>query len=147
MDGSALFVLIIMAIVVIWIVNSYDSSEEKPKERKNNTMRNLPALPSLPPSLIEDSFPSIPRWSNLSTGYYPTSSVIMPDAKAIIAEQEPRRTIKMLQNLSLDRSFENITAAAAVEFARQGRGTRATIKRKRGWFSDDDSIEYTIKPL
>lgn len=58
-----------------------------------------------------------------------------PSPEDILAQNEPRRTAVLIENLSTDRLAEKFVGVSE-EFARQGRGTKIRIRRTGGWFSE-----------
>lgn len=88
----------------------------------------------------------IPNTTCPSTPHINTNPVIIPDVKTTIAEKDADRAAKVLERTSQDEVAKDTLAPAAAEFAKQGRGSRGSVRRKRTLFGGE-RVDYFLEPL
>jgi hypothetical protein len=78
--------------------------------------------------------------------YVPRYQLPPVDPEAVLASMDPRRTAEVIRKRTLAQAHAAITGGPAIEYARQGKGMRASTRFTGGFFSPE-GIETSIEPL
>ncbi|GBE17211.1 hypothetical protein BMS3Abin15_01048 [bacterium BMS3Abin15] len=111
---------------------SMDNKEEKEIQERRNTDMDTDLIPHM---------------HNRPLSYPFSHTPISVEPEAVLAKFRPDLAADVLKTKSSDRLLSNLAnSSVATEFARQGRGTHAAVKRTKHFFGGE-TTEAIIRPV